>query len=235
MNVAKILSVVFEGDLGDTGDISSKVLEGRNYSSRSPVPLVSPSDGPWGTYPGPEGDNESHTDQTLKGSCPPAPHVPCILVDGETFEERAAIIEHDAGLTRQEAETLAAREQGFADADSLHGEMVRRWAAEIERLAKLSAVSPECAAALKRARAFIDQGWALQAARLGWGETELFGVCPRKPWARLDRKGVAFSGAAQAVTADAVAYVGNLRRYRAQVNNGGGAIPIWELTGETGE
>ena len=31
--------------------------------------------------------------------------------DPDAFEERAAIIEHDAGLPRQEAETLAAREQ----------------------------------------------------------------------------------------------------------------------------
>ncbi len=46
---------------------------------------------------------------------------------------------------------------------------------------------------------------------------------------RLDRKGVAFGGAVQAVTQDAVAYVGGLRRYRAQVNNDNGAVPIWEL------
>jgi hypothetical protein len=133
-------------------------------------------------------------------------------------------------LPRQEAETLAAQEQGRGDANSLYGDVVKRWSAEIERLAKLPDVSPECAAALKRAQSFIGEGWALQAARLGWGETELFGVCPRKPWARLDRKGVAFGDAVQAVTADAVAYVGNLRRFRAQVNNDGGAVPIWELT-----
>ena len=143
--------------------------------------------------------------------------------DLDAFEERSAICEHDAGLPRQEAETLAAQEQGFDDADSLHGEMVGRWAAEIERLAKLRAASPEGAEALKRARAFIDEGWALQAARLGWDEIELFGVCPRAPWRRLDRKGAAFGGAVQAVTQEAVIYVGGLRRYRATVNDGGGA------------
>ena len=98
-------------------------------------------------------------------------------------------------------------------------------------MAKLPAVSPEGAEALKRARAFIGEGWALQAARLGWDEVELFGVCPRKPWARLDRKGVAFGGAVQVVTAEAIAYVDGLRRYRAQVNNDGGAVLIWELAG----
>ena len=152
--------------------------------------------------------------------------------DLDAFEERAGIIEHDGGLPCQEAETLAAQEQGYDDADSLHGESVRRWAAEIEQLAKLHAVSPEGAEAVNRARAFINEGWALQAARLGWDEVELFGVCPRAPWQRLDRKGTAFGGAVQAVTAEAVAYVGGQRRYRVQVNNDNGAVPIWELAGE---
>ncbi len=87
---------------------------------------------------------------------------------------------------------------------------------------------------MKRARTFISEGWALQAALLGWDEVELFGVCPRKPWARLDRKGVAFGGAVQVVTADAVVYVGGQRRYRVIINNDGGAVPIWELAGEAG-
>ncbi len=164
--------------------------------------------------------------------------------DSDAFEERAAII-HEAHtitladdgaplpepifeITQEQAETLAAREQGYDGADSLHREAVRRWAAEIERLAKLPVVSPDGAEALKRARAFISEGWALQAARLGWDEVELFGVCPRAPWQRLDRKGVAFGGAVQAITTEAVVCVGGLRRYRAQVNDGG-AVPIWEL------
>ena len=103
------------------------------------------------------------------------------------------------------------------------------WAAEIDRLTKLPAVSPDGAEALKRAQTFIADGWALQAVRLGWGEVELFGVCPVAPWQRLDRKGVAFGGAVQAVTAESVTYVGGQRRYRAQVNNDNGAVPIWEL------
>ena len=61
--------------------------------------------------------------------------------DPDAYEERAAIIEHDAGLPRQEAETLAAQEQGHADADSLHGDVVGRWAVEIERLAKIGRAS----------------------------------------------------------------------------------------------
>ena len=37
--------------------------------------------------------------------------------DIDAFEERAAIAEFDGGLTRREAEDLAARAQGFRDAD----------------------------------------------------------------------------------------------------------------------
>ncbi len=152
--------------------------------------------------------------------------------DPDAFEERSAIIEYDGGLPRQEAETLAAQEQGYDDTGSLHGEIAQRWATELGLLAKLRAVSPDSAKALKSARAFISEGWALQAARLGWDEVELFGVCPRAPWQRLDRKGAAFGGAVQAITQDSMIYVGGLRRYRSIINNDGGAVPIWELAGE---
>ncbi len=37
--------------------------------------------------------------------------------DIEEFEERAAIAEYDGGLSRRAAEDLAARSQGFRDAD----------------------------------------------------------------------------------------------------------------------
>ena len=40
-----------------------------------------------------------------------------MIPDIDWFEERAAIAEHDGGLTRRAAENLAARQQGFADAD----------------------------------------------------------------------------------------------------------------------
>ena len=45
----------------------------------------------------------------------------------------------------------------------------------------------------------------------------------------LSAADAAFGGAVQAVTQEAVTYVGGLRRYRAQVNNDGGAVLIWEM------
>ena len=85
MNVAKILSVVFEGDTGDKGDISSKALESNDYSPHSLVPQVSPNEIPWGTNSEPKGDSENHTNQPLKGVCPPVPHVPRIFADGRNL------------------------------------------------------------------------------------------------------------------------------------------------------
>ena len=40
------------------------------------------------------------------------------IPDIDAFEERAAIAEYDGGLTRSEAEDLAARAQGFPNADA---------------------------------------------------------------------------------------------------------------------
>lgn len=44
---------------------------------------------------------------------PPVTPVP----DIDAFEERAAIMQHDGGLSRCEAEDRAAQAQGFRDAD----------------------------------------------------------------------------------------------------------------------
>ena len=45
---------------------------------------------------------------------PPAD--PRLIPDIEAFEERAAIAEYDGGMTRLQAENLAARHQGFRSA-----------------------------------------------------------------------------------------------------------------------
>jgi hypothetical protein len=54
-----------------------------------------------------------------EGFAAPAP-------DLDAFEERAAIIEHDGGLSRPEAERLAARDQGFASAAAFRAALMRR-------------------------------------------------------------------------------------------------------------
>lgn len=44
-----------------------------------------------------------------------------LIPDLDAFEERAAIAQYDGRLTRRAAEDLAAREQGFTDADHYWG------------------------------------------------------------------------------------------------------------------
>ncbi len=41
-----------------------------------------------------------------------------LIPDIDAFEERAAVAQYDGGLSRSGAEDLAARQQGFADADA---------------------------------------------------------------------------------------------------------------------
>ena len=41
---------------------------------------------------------------------------PSLIPDIEAFEERAAIAQYDGGLTRLQAENLAAQDQGFGSA-----------------------------------------------------------------------------------------------------------------------
>ena len=41
-----------------------------------------------------------------------------LIPEIDAFEERVAIAEYDGGLSRRAAENLAARAQGFADADA---------------------------------------------------------------------------------------------------------------------
>ena len=40
------------------------------------------------------------------------------IPDIDDFEERAAIAQYDGGLSRRQAEDLAAQRQGFSDADA---------------------------------------------------------------------------------------------------------------------
>ena len=40
-----------------------------------------------------------------------------LIPDIDAFEERAAIAQYEGGLTRKQAEDLAAKAQGFRDAD----------------------------------------------------------------------------------------------------------------------
>jgi hypothetical protein len=127
-------------------------------------------------------------------------------VSEAAFNERAAVLEFDAGLTWAEAERQAANEQGFDNPEDLLAAVVAGWAEHLRKL-QASERSPRGQQCITSALAFIADGWALEAPRLGWPEAELVGGCPRKPWERLDLIGATYAGGTVvAVTAEAILF-----------------------------
>ena len=87
---------------------------------------------------------------------------------GADYEERAALVEYEAGVPRDWAE-------GFA---------------------RLDLASPSTGFSIARWRMVIDDGgrfldrWATEAAGLGWQAIDVFGVHPAAPSARFDAMGL---------------------------------------------
>ncbi|MEM6742959.1 MAG: hypothetical protein AAF676_04360 [Pseudomonadota bacterium] len=138
--------------------------------------------------------------------------------DLDAFEERAAIREHDGGEAREDAERGAAAELGFEDPAALFSAAADHWRRALDALARRE-TSPCGRRHIAAALRFVAQGWAEQAAALGWTELELFGVAPKAPWAREDRMGAAYSPFKPIeVTAETFAYAGSgsrpMRRWR---------------------
>src|SRR6516162_8830492 len=113
----------------------------------------------------------------------------------DRFEERAAILEFDEGLSRTEAEAIARREMmaGVYDDMQAAGDPVSYASA----LATLRAESPayvdaaDWQQAIEDGHRFVTQ-WGKQAEGLGWAPADLFGLHtpPEKPapnYRRLSR------------------------------------------------
>ena len=138
--------------------------------------------------------------------------------DTERFEERAAIIEFDAGVPREWAEGFARlclmpRHPDF---------MEERW----QRL-------------IDDAGMFLDR-WAVQVAAMGWTTREVFGVDDRKPYARLDQMGlVPLIGGdkVMAVSADSATIQtptgARQRIFRRADKQSPGRVSVWELNNST--
>ncbi len=120
--------------------------------------------------------------------------VPCPSTAADAFEERAAILEFDAGRTRAAAEDEAAREKGHADRKAY-----RRWlAGEYERgllILRRSGLCASGAAYVETGLQFVRSGWAERALAAGWGDHELFRADENFPWQRIERLGAGFLAA----------------------------------------
>ena len=103
--------------------------------------------------------------------------------DLASFDERAAIMEADAGMPREWADTFSAISQASAPGDF----EPERWQATLDGMLR-----------------FCDE-WAGRAAALGWQASEVFAMDLAAPAARVDRRGLALSlgGGARVVGIDA--------------------------------
>jgi hypothetical protein len=113
----------------------------------------------------------------------------------DRFEERAAILEFDEGLSRAEAEAIARREMVAGAYDDMQA--ARDPVSYASALARLRAGCPayidaaDWQRAIEDAHRFVTQ-WGKQAEALGWTTADLFGLhtSPEKPapnYRRLSR------------------------------------------------
>lgn len=112
----------------------------------------------------PSGDTNNDSNQRVTDT------VTSVTTGNAEVEERAAIMEYEAGMPRAWADAFAKIVHGpnrFADYPA-------RWQSVVDG-----------------ALVFADQ-WAGKAHSLGWTVDELFGLDPVAPAARLDHRGLAF-------------------------------------------
>jgi hypothetical protein len=119
--------------------------------------------------------------EALEVSTPKPAHVGQVF-DAADHAERAAIMEADAGMPREWADTFAAISLSPAPGDFYSD----RWQDTLDGMLR-----------------FCDE-WAVRAAALGWEANEVFSLDLLAPQARVDRRGVALSltGGARVVGID---------------------------------
>lgn len=116
---------------------------------------------------------KSHAKSGLGGPVTPVTRVTPLKASWSTvelFEERAAIRQYDGGLSRYDAEIMAASELGFAKPEDLFLAVVDEWQIMLRRAARLGQ-SPQLVAAAQNA----IEVWGAAALSAGWADHELFG------------------------------------------------------------
>ena len=115
----------------------------------------------------------SHRDDLLRflrlASCP---------ASASDIAERSAILEHDGGLFRQQADARALSEHGYATWDDLAN--AHRYAIR-EHFATLPRLAPQGDKLRKGTLRFLNGEWFVSALTHGWDTLELFGVLAGVP------------------------------------------------------
>lgn len=159
------------------------------------------------------------------------------LTDGADAEERAAIMEHDGGAARAEAEEAAGLRQRHriyaapADGPLPVGDGLALWRAGLARLSPLTPPCPdyreeEWRRVHARAAAFLDD-FGAQAEALGWTTPELWGVHPKVGTVRVDHCGalvLVIGGPIVAITSDTIRHRGLTFYRKPHLPRG---VPLW--------
>lgn len=155
-----------------------------------------------------------------------------------TFDERAAFLEYECGLTREQAEAQAQAElDGGAAPDIADGlpqtDGLDLWRAGLARLAPHEVPCPDYrpriwSAVHTRALAFLD-AFGAQAEALGWTAPRLFGVHPEIGTVRVDYCGglmLGLGGEVSAITPTEI-HFHHLTHYTKPGQSEG--VPIWRF------
>jgi hypothetical protein len=118
-------------------------------------------------------------------------HATSEVIDLTAFAERCAVLQYDHGLSRQDAERMAAQEVGQECIEGLHAAAIAQWCGEIHALQDLNSREGERLVSLSLD--FLASDWAAMALAYGWDEIALFAVFDG-PWptlrSRLDGQGL---------------------------------------------
>lgn len=158
--------------------------------------------------------------------------------DGPTFDERAAFLEYECGLTREQAEAQARAEIEAAAMGSVADGLpptdgLSLWRAGLALLSPHQAPCPDYRSGMwsavhARALAFLD-AFGAQAEALGWTASRLFGVHPEIGTVRVDYCGglvLGVGGQVSAITGTEIQF-GHLT-HRTKPGQPAG-VPIWRF------
>lgn len=132
---------------------------------------------------------------------------------GNAEEERAAILEHDGAIPRTWAEGFARLHPDRPPRDAPRD----RWRQFVDDCGR-----------------FLDGGWAIRAAELGWGPRDLFGYDRDRPFPRIDPAGLLWllSGDRLIELSDRAATIerrGGVRHTYRRKSGAHGRVSAWEI------
>lgn len=209
------------GDSGDSGDKGKNSNIDNSLRVSTSRTEVSPLQNKWGQFSAASGDSKFEEIQSLGGGVPIVSSVPTNFAEGAGSDAEASRDSHLAHSKSKLPDGLPADwRAGFAEfcvMPSPDDFPTHRWQQ-----------------AVHDGFAFLST-WGMDAVRLGWSATDLFGASPAAPWARAGMLGLIplLNGdTVVALDTDAATIEtrsGSRLRYRRHVASG--RVCLWQIGG----